>query len=142
MVDKSLVTQLSSEGYHTLQVPQFSIDVFGPNSKDHTDYAADYLIPIKSTVYNSRIAAGQEIPWAFMYLSRKGWNHFYNDIKASFNPNRGTWQEFEDAANKFLDKVEALTQKELAKTQALNAVSSTTARQKKEQDFIKFLKRM
>ena len=84
MVDTSLVTQLASEGYHTLQVPQFSIDVFGPNDEDHTDYVTDYLIPVKSSGHSSRIAAGQEVPWAFMYLSRKGWNHYYNDIKAAF----------------------------------------------------------
>ena len=142
MVDTSLVTQLASEGYHTLQVPQFAIDPFGPNSTDYTDYATDYLIPVKSGGLSNRIAAGREVPYAFMYLSRKGWKHFKADIKSVFDPCRGTWQEFEAAADKFLDKLEALTQKELAKTQALNAVAPTTARKQKEQDFIKFLKRM
>jgi len=142
MVDTSLVTQLASEGYHTLQVPQFSIDVFGPNDEDHTDYVTDYLIPVKSSGHSSRIAAGQEVPWAFMYLSRKGWNHYYNDIKAAFNPNRGTWQEFEDKAIEWLDKCEAKSRKELVQLQALNSVTPTKGRQKKAAELANYLKRM
>ena len=142
MIDKSAVTQLASEGYHTLQIPQISIDLTGAgNSEDHTDFDNEYVIPLSGTG-KSRIAAGREIQNAFMFLSRKGWNHYKNDIQAAFTPNRGTWQEFETKAEAFLDEVETYTLKELVKVQALNSVTPTKARLKKEQDFIKFLARM
>lgn len=143
MVDTAQVTQLASEGYHTLQVPQFSIDLTGGPSADHTDYATDYFIPVKTVGYDKqRIAAGREKCWAFMYLSRKGWTRYYKDIKAAFTPNRGTWNEFVASALAELDEIETETRKELVKLQAKNAVKSTKDSLAKEQEMIDFLKRM
>ena len=139
-VATNLITQLTSEGYHTLQVPQFSIDLNGPGT-DHTDLSDDYVIPVKSvSCYKQRIAIGRE--QGFMYMSRKGFNHYLNDIKASFSSSRGTWQEFLAYAKDELDTIEAESRKALVKLQALNATSPTAFSLAKENELVKYLTRM
>ena len=82
-----VVTTLASEGYFTLQVPQYSLDTstgFSDSGVETVD--EDHLIPTKTGCVHSRIAAGKEVSNAFTYLSRKGFNHYFNDLKAAFTP--------------------------------------------------------
>lgn len=139
---KSAVTALASEGYHTLQVPQYSIS-FNGAAPDPTEIVDDeHIVEVKcfGSSAKQRICTGRE--YGFTYLSRKGWQHYFHDLKAAFNPNRGTWAEFVNAANETLDEIETLSRKELLKLQALNTVDPTPYRIKKAQDLAVYLKRM
>ena len=138
---KDVVTTLASQGYFTLQVPQYSLDLssgFSDSGVETVD--EDHLIPTSG--HPSKIAAGKEVGYAFTYLSRKGFNYYFNDLKAAFTPSRGTWQEWVDEANEWLDKCEAKSQKELVKMQALNAVDPKPYRIKKAAELATYLKRM
>ena len=118
-----------------LQVPQYSL-FCGANGYEDV-VKEEHLIPVSG--HPSKIASGKEVGYAFTYLSRKGFNHYLNDLKAVFVPNRGTWQEFVTEANEWLDKCEAKSRKELAKMQALNAVDPTPYRIKKAAELEDYL---
>ena len=138
---KDAVTTLASQGYMTLQVPQMSISFSGaPAPVESVD--DEHIIEVKGYGYShkQRIVAGRE--YGFSYLSRKGFNHYFNDLKAVFRPSRGTWQDFVDNAHKTLDEIEAETRKEIAKLQALQSVDPKPARAAKAKQLAKELKKM
>lgn len=137
----NVVTTLASQGYFTLQVPQYSLDTTtGFSDSGVSTVDKNHLIPVKG--HPSKIAAGKEVGYAFTYLSRKGFNHYFNDLKAAFTPGRGTWPEFVAEANIWLDECETRSRKELVKLQALNAVDPNAYRIKKATELANYLKRM
>ncbi len=129
---------LAAEGRHTLQVPQYYL---GDTTKEtFVDYPDEFFIFVKYDGSKLRCCAGRE--QGFTYMSRLGFKHFYNDLQKVFRPNRGTWQEFVDEANRELDEIQLKTTTELAKLKAVYGVEPTPYLKTKIDELTDYLKRL
>jgi len=95
-IDLSSITHLMEQGYLSLQVPELYIGC-APDPKNLVDVPDEYFI---RNNYD-KPAVGRES--GFLYLSRKGYEHFKPTIKSKWSTMRGhTWKEFEDYAETLL----------------------------------------
>lgn len=134
---------MAEEGRLSVQVPDCAISFNVPGQAPQTPptqtFSDDYFMYAKHIGWNRkvgsryRVATGREC--GYLHLTRTGFNHFKNDLKAAFVNCRGkTWQEYEDAANKFFDVVKAETQKHLVRMQAEVQIKNTPYNQKRVQE--------
>ena len=135
ILPKGAPTCLASEGRLTLQVPQMSL--FG-SANDYTTFDEEHFIHVKCG--SDKIAAGKEVPYAALFFSRKGFQHYYNDLKAAFTTSRGSWADFEKHAIDWLDKVERRSRLDVQKMTALNNIDPTPYRVAKCQEIADALK--
>jgi len=115
LMKKGIITSLASEGYLTLQVPQYDIIIkegraFAQsltNAEGVEEHPDHWFIWLK----NHRPAVGRET--GFLILTREGWEANKEKIKEAFQASRGTWQEFEQHAEDHLKEVEEKTKKHI-----------------------------
>jgi len=106
------ITCLAGEGRLTIQVPTISI---GTDDRALEDAPDDWFV---LTGYGTKPAIGRERSSAFVYLSRKGYEANKSALRAAFNQStsrRGTWQQFEAAAEAFFADLEKNRQKRIAR---------------------------
>ena len=114
---KGAIEQLASEGYITLQVPQYIIDTrLPPPPMPLETIPNDWIETLKSS--QDRRCCGNES--GFWFLTEKGWNAKKDDIKKAFinsqHP-RGSWTDFEVHATKHFKNVAERNQKHLKSLQ-------------------------
>jgi len=116
LMKKGVITSLASQGYLSLQVPQYDIIIKeerafaqslidAEGAEEHPD---DWFVWLK----NHRPVVGRES--GFLFLTKKGWKANKEKIKEAFQASkmkRGTWQEFEQHAEYHLTEVEEKTKK-------------------------------
>lgn len=138
----------TSEGRLTLQIPEWEIDITKAGGahlvrgvyNKVVSYPDDYFYRAKHCGYSQkdgmkyRAAVGREYEYGYLHLTRTGFMHFYNDLKASWNNQRGhTWQDFEDFAIKELDMAKQKTQEHLVRMQTELQLNNTPYNQKRVQ---------
>ncbi|MFW9871574.1 MAG: hypothetical protein ACFFG0_00560 [Candidatus Thorarchaeota archaeon] len=91
---KDVITTLVSEGYLTLQVPEYTISLDKVPNENFIDYPDEWFVRANHT----RGPSLNKKENGFIFLSEIGWKANKDDIKKAFesskNP-RGTWEDFE-----------------------------------------------
>lgn len=124
---------LPSEGRLTLQVPVISI---GPETL--ASYPDEYFMFLKIVGFNQKVGARQRIAVGrepgFLYLSKKGFDHFKADLKQAFSYQRGhTWADFENYADNLFATVRVESRAHLKRLELEEQLKPTPYNKKRVQ---------
>lgn len=121
-ISKSSITQLAGGGYLTVQIPTLYLYTTpGPHPQptDMITIPDDYVCWFSSNGLPS-VKSGK----GFLFLTRKGFNAFYEELKVAFEMafNNGIdrtngvgWQAFVDAADDYFAELDTKKKRELKK---------------------------
>jgi len=128
---KDSITTLAESGHITLQVPTVSIS-FGGNGEELEELPDEWFVFVRFSGRGMKHepAIAKEKPWAFLHLSRPGWEANRLAIREAYlrsDQRKGDWSVFEAEIEAWFVEMVTNGERKLARLEALSRLDPYAA---------------